>query len=153
MRPSADDLRRVLPGTWRILATTFPLWLNGKRLQPTITYTLLPGDRLALRDEVDYRTRGGARRRVIGIDHYDPGTGWFTWRGHGLLIPLSSRWRVDNLISDGRFAVLTFGRSLITPAGIDILGRGSEAHPGAQDRLSPDVLGLTIGQFSALTWL
>jgi hypothetical protein len=153
MTTLSADLYRTLPGTWRILATTFPLWLSGKRLRPTITYTPLSGDPLVLRDDVSYHTRAGVRRHLIGIDRYRPSTGRFTWRGCGLLGLLTSRWTVDHVSSDGELAVLTFSASLATPAGMDVLGRGGEARPGIGERLAPGELGLTAEKFAALTWL
>jgi hypothetical protein len=150
---SPADLRRALPGTWRILATTFPLWLSRKRLRPTITYTLLPGEPLVLRDDVCYYTRKGARRHLIGTDRYEASTGKLVWRGTGALRLLSSQWSVDYLSTDGAVAVLTFDRTLLTPAGMDIIGGGPDERSGLRERLSLDALGLTAGRLEQLTWL
>ena len=139
---AVDVLREALPGTWRVLATSFPMWLSGRRLQPTFRYTLLPGDPLALRDEVRYRTRSGASRGIVGTDRFDPVTGRFVWRGNGLLSPVTSRWRVVHLSDDRDLVVLTFDRSLLTPAGMDVIGRGSG------DRIPSDLPGV-----DALQWL
>jgi hypothetical protein len=151
--PSPAELRDVLPGPWRILATTFPMWLSGKRLSPTITYSLLPGEPLVLGDDVSYLTRKGARRHVLGIDRYEARTGRFVWRGKGALALLSSRWSVTHLNADGDLAVITFDRSLVTAAGMDVLGRGLDDRPGLRERLSPGSLGLSASQLEELTWL
>jgi hypothetical protein len=140
-------LREVLPGDWRVLATTFPMWLSGRRLQPTFRYGLLTPEPLTLSDEVTYRTRGGATKRIAGVDRFDPATGAFTWRGSGLLRALSSRWRVEHLSGDRELIVLSFERSLLTPAGIDVIGRGAAERPDARDRIPADVLT------QALRWL
>ena len=58
-----DLLREILPGSWQVLASTFPMWLSGRRINPVFTYGLLPGPELAFSDEVSYRTRSGATRR------------------------------------------------------------------------------------------
>src|SRR5205823_7176053 len=140
---------QALPGTWRILATTFPLWLSGKRLRPTITYTLLPGQPLMLRDDVSYYTRSGTRRHLVGTDRYEPRTGRIVWRGQGVLALLSSRWSVEYLSADGELATLTFDRSLVTPAGMDIIGRGPADRP--HQRLPPGALGRSAHPPTTLT--
>lgn len=148
-----DDLRLVLPGTWRIHASTFPMWLRGKRTHPTITYTPLPGDELRLRDEVGYRTRSGAPRRIVGVDRYRPDDRHFVWRGSGPLWILASRWRVELVSADREFLVVTFDRSLVTPAGMDVLGRGEGARPDLPDRVAAEASALGPGRLARLTWL
>lgn len=144
---SEERLREVLPGTWRIHATDFPMWLGGKRSRPTITYTPLPGPGLVLRDEVAYLTRSGKTRRVLGTDGYRQGG--FVWRGNGPLRVLASRWRVAWTSEDGEVVVITFDRSLVTPAGTDVLGRGDADRPGLRERLA----GLGVSGLGGLTWL
>ncbi|GIM90378.1 hypothetical protein [Paractinoplanes toevensis] len=143
--PDEHTLREALPGQWRVLATTFPMWLSGRRLRPTFAYELRAGSPLTLGDVVSYRTRSGAGRRITGVDRFDARTGVFTWRGRGVLGVLSSRWRVTHLSDDRDLIVLTFERSLLTPAGIDVIGRGPDERPDARDRvpLQPD----------SVTWL
>ncbi|SDS81408.1 hypothetical protein [Actinoplanes derwentensis] len=131
----AETLRATLPGQWRVLASTFPMWLSGRRINPTFSYGVLPGPDLRFSDEVGYRTRSGRQRRITGVDRFDPATGRFTWRGRGALGLLTSRWRVDHLSDDRELIVLTFDRSLVTPAGTDVIGRGPDPRPGARDRL------------------
>ena len=143
----SDHLRETLPGQWRVLASTFPMWLSGRRLQPTFTYGLLSGDPLVLSDEVSYRTRSGRTRRIVGVDRFDPATGAFTWRGRGVLGVLASRWRVEHLSDDGELIVLSFAKSLVTPAGVDVIGRGPADRPQARDQLTVDA------QYDGLHWL
>jgi hypothetical protein len=123
----SDLLRETLPGSWRVLATTFPMWLSGRRINPVFTYGLLPGPGLAFSDEVSYRTRSGATRRIRGTDRFDAATGVFTWRGRGPLAVLISRWQVEHLSDDRDLIVLSFAKSLVTPAGVDVIGRGDRA--------------------------
>jgi hypothetical protein len=136
-----------------VLATTFPMWLSGRRLAPTFTYTPLPGEPLELRDEVRYQARTGRARSIVGIDRFDPATGGFVWRGRHLLSPLRSRWRLVYLSEDGELAALTFERSLVTPAGADVIGRGPNPRPGTNSQVSAELLGLEPAQFDALSWL
>ncbi|GHJ47343.1 hypothetical protein Cs7R123_46850 [Catellatospora sp. TT07R-123] len=135
-----QTLREALPGEWRVLATTFPMWLSGRRLQPMFRYGLLADEPLTFSDEVTYRTRGGATKRILGVDRFDPATGAFTWRGRGLLRPLSSRWRVEHLSDDRNLIVLSFARSLVTPAGVDVVGRGGGDHPNAREHIPAEAL-------------
>jgi hypothetical protein len=139
-----DVWRETLPGSWRVLASTFPMWLSGRRRDPVFTYSLLPGSPLVLSDEVSYRTGSGATRRIVGVDRLDAATGVFTWRGRGVLGVLSSRWRVTHLSEDRDLIVLTFARSPVTPAGTDVIGRGLDKRPDARDRVPAD---------DALHWL
>ncbi|GIF23924.1 hypothetical protein BJ973_004537 [Actinoplanes tereljensis] len=138
-------LRETLPGEWRVLASTFPMWLSGRRLRPTFTYAARPGSPLSLSDVVSYRTRSGATRRITGVDRFDARTGVFTWRGRGVLSALTSRWRVEHLSDDRELIVLTFERSLVTPAGIDVIGRGPGERPDARDRVP--------AKFGAVRWI
>lgn len=140
-------LRETLPGQWRVLATTFPMWLSGRRRHPTFTYTALPGDPLRLHDVVSYRTRSGAVRRIVGVDRLDEATGVFTWRGRGVLGLLTSRWRVEHVSDDRDLIVLRFARSPVTPAGVDVIGRGLTDRPGAREWVAERA------DFAGLTWL
>lgn len=142
-------LRETLPGRWRVLASTFPMWLSGRRLEPTFTYELVPGEPLTLRDEVGYRTRSGRARRIVGVDRFDGATGGFVWRGAGVLRPLRSRWRVAYLSDDRELIVLTFERSAVTPAGMDVIGRGD----GRFDHAPEGMSAADRAQFAALRWL
>ncbi|GAB2600977.1 hypothetical protein Aab01nite_64450 [Paractinoplanes abujensis] len=136
----ADEalLRATLPGEWRVLATTFPMWLSGRRLQPRFSYEEREGSSLVLRDVVSYRTRSGATRRIVGVDRYDTGTGLFTWRGRGVLGVLTSRWRVTHVSDDRDLVVLAFAPSLVTPAGVDVIGRGDVHGADARARLGQE---------------
>ena len=60
----SDLLRETLPGSWRVLATTFP----------------------------------------------------------------TSRWQVDQRSDNRDLIVLSFAKSLVTPVGVDVIGRGDRAH-------------------------
>jgi hypothetical protein len=122
---ATEWLRVVLPGTWRVLATTFPLRRTGRRLSQTITYRVLPGEGLRLRHEVRHLTRCGTRRRTLGTDRYDPRIGRFVRRSRGPLWPVTSRWSVEHISHDGELG----------------------------ERLAPVDIGLSGMDFADLTWL
>ncbi|WP_146132945.1 hypothetical protein [Knoellia remsis] len=113
------DLVDELAGTWHIVATTFPMWLDGSRTNPTFTYTPR-GD--VMDDDVAFRTRRGRARHIRGVDTRT-GPRSFRWRGAGLLRPLRSDWRVSHLASDSSWAVVEFDRTMFTPAGVDVITR------------------------------
>ncbi|MGW5866263.1 hypothetical protein ACWFRJ_29220 [Streptomyces sp. NPDC055239] len=118
MEPHVTPQR--LAGTWHIVCSTFPMWLSGRRTGPTFTYTPLPDGR-RMRDEVAYRTRRGVRR-ILGTDtHLDTTT--YRWRGRGPLALLTSTWQVPEHSPTDTWAVITFNRSLVTPAGVDVVVR------------------------------
>lgn len=118
-----DDLA---VGTWHIVETSLPLWRT--RHDPTVTYAALPDD--ALIDVVSFRSRGGAPRRIIGIDQRSPNGGW-RWRGVGPITRFArSDWRfVAGDAADG-WAVTAFARTPFTSAGIDLYFR--ERHPSEE---------------------
>lgn len=115
------DLVGELEGTWHIVATTFPMWLSGKRTSPTFTYTRR-GD--VLEDDVAFRTGSGGTKHIRGIDT-PTGPTAFEWRGNGLMRLLSSRWQVTHLAEDRTWAVITFDKTLFTPAGVDVITRAA----------------------------
>ncbi|WNI28560.1 hypothetical protein [Streptomyces sp. ITFR-6] len=116
-----------LAGTWHIVCSSFPMWLGGRRTDATSTYTPLPGRNPGpprMRDEVAYRVRGRTRR-IPGTDTRltsRPGT-VYRWRGKGLLAVLTSVWEVRETGEDDAWAVIAFTRSLLTPAGVDVVVR------------------------------
>ncbi|MEU6121940.1 hypothetical protein [Streptomyces sp. NPDC047123] len=117
-----DVTPRQLAGTWHIVCSTFPMWLSGRRSGPTFTYTPL-ADGHRMRDEVAYRTRRGARR-IMGTDTR-VGTAAYRWRGLGPLALLTSTWRIAERSQADTWAVITFNRSLVTPAGVDVIVRAA----------------------------
>ncbi|WP_380874403.1 hypothetical protein ACFB49_47730 [Sphingomonas sp. DBB INV C78] len=114
----------AIAGSWFIRATSFPMWLDGKRHRPTLNYA--PGNRRlrsGLIDEVRYEQ--AARERVVrGFDFPSDATNrHFLWRGSGLLTPFSSRWSIRHLDAGGEWMFIAFERTWFTPAGYDLVAR------------------------------
>ncbi len=154
--PSALDERTtadLLPGTWFIAATNFPMWLSGERLEPRFSYELLTTDPLVLADEVSYRTPEGEQKRIVGKDTWKHDE--FVWRGKGLLKLFASRWHVAGAADDGTVLVIRFEQSLATPAGIDVIVREGMSHPELRKAVArgTDDFGLSPEEFASLTWL
>jgi len=158
--PSAGSLAELLPGSWHIGATNFPMWLRGDRLSPTLTYTIRSEQPLKLLDTVSYSTPGGAQKSIVGIDTFrGDGTdaAGFVWRGRGLLFPFASRWKVEGIGPSHEFVVTRFSKSLVSPAGVDIMVRDG-ARLDAQElrtivATSPGEFGLAPEDLASLTWL
>lgn len=118
-----------LAGTWHIVCSSFPMWLGGKRRDPTFTYTPLPGggrEASRMRDEVRYRA-GNRTRRIAGTDtRLTTRSGTvYRWRGRGLLSLFTSEWSIPEVGDDDAWAVITFTRSLATPSGTDVVVRST----------------------------
>ncbi|EOH95677.1 hypothetical protein UAY_03103 [Enterococcus moraviensis ATCC BAA-383] len=141
----------LLEGRWIIRGTTFPLWLSQKRHNPTIKYEKLENDPLQFLDIVNYQNAKGQTKEIIGIDTYKQNH--FIWRGRGLLRFLSSKWSV--LAVTDIILVIKFERSLVTPAGIDVLVRENSTLADPKQLLSTSLAqyALTVNEFDRLVWL
>lgn len=144
-------LADLLPGTWTIVATNFPMWLTGQRLEPRFTYELVTQSPLVLSDDVSY-VEEGEEKHILGQDTLRGDE--FVWRGRKLLRLVSSRWSVAGVSDDGDIAVVRFSKSLATPAGVDIIVREGTSHPEVRRTVAhaTDDFGLTPEEFGSLTW-
>jgi hypothetical protein len=144
-------IRDALPGTWRIGATNFPMWVNGSRRDPQFEYGLRRSEPLAIDDRVHYRDDKGNSRTIPGVDRWKGDH--FVWRGVGVMALLRSRWSVAWLGDD--VLVIHFEKSRVTPAGTDVATRVGTDHPELRSRIASDParFGLTVPQFASLTWL
>lgn len=145
-------LADLLPGTWTIRATNFPMWLAGDKLQPQFTYGLVSEEPLVLSDDVSYRAEG-EEKHILGQDAWNGEE--FVWRGRKLLRLFASRWSVAGISDDGTIAVIHFSKSLATPAGVDVIVREGTHHPELRALIAhaTEEFGLTPEQFGSLTWL
>lgn len=154
--PSVLDERTtadLLPGTWLIAATNFPMWLNGERREPRFSYELVGTDPLVIADEVSYLTADGEQKRIVGKDTWK--RDGFVWRGKGLLKPFASRWHIAGASDDGTVLVIRFEQSIATPAGIDVVVREGTDHPELRKAVArgTEDFGLSPEEFASLTWL
>jgi hypothetical protein len=128
--PPTDWVQR----TWHVTSSTLPLW-KGK-VNVKLTYNPLPlpsasGDKTPdLDDLVEYQK--SPKSKVSTVKGVSSSTktssldyGWaFDWRGKGLLAIASSKWEVlgwGEEASGNMWLVSFFGKTLFTPAGIDVL--------------------------------
>ena len=128
LRPRTDKPLTGLPltagdlvGSWHIVETNFPMWLTGKRTEPTLNYAALRG---SVFDDVVRYVAGGRQREIYGLDTVDPNDpSHFTWRGRGLLALFRSDWYVIHHDDAAGVIAIYFEPTLFTPAGVDIAAR------------------------------
>jgi hypothetical protein len=114
-----------LVGTWHIVETNFPMWLTGKKTQPTLNYRAAERG-LFVEDIVRYTERGRTKE-IRGVDTVDPANpAHFTWRGRGVLGLLTSEWYVVHLDRAAGVLATYFEPTLFTPAGVDIAARSPQ---------------------------
>ena len=113
-----------LHGDWCVRATSFPMWLDGKRQRPSISYAPdRKGGCHGLIDTVRY-DQAGRSRAIRGFDRpLDASNTRFVWRGSGWLFPFVSHWAIRDFNADAGCMFITFDRTLFTPAGCDLLVR------------------------------
>ncbi|PRY70174.1 hypothetical protein B0I08_101302 [Glaciihabitans tibetensis] len=151
--PDEHQLAEILPGTWRVVATNFPMWLRGDRLDPTFTFATRGTEPLVLTDDVSYTTQTGEVKHLLGVDTWR-GEG-FVWRGKGLGRLVSSSWTVPGVSAAGTIAAIRFSKSLVSPAGIDIVVRDGISFPEPRAAVATESkrFGLTTEDFASLSWL
>ena len=148
-----SELVRLLPGSWTVAATNFPMWLTGKRLEPVLNYEIVTEKPLVFKDVVRYTTDTGEAKSIVGVDKYR-GRG-FTWRGKGLLGLVASHWLASGANSEGTVLAIQYEKTLFTPAGIDIIVREGVDVPEVRTIVATDAAayGLTLEKFASLTWM
>ncbi|HEV7950723.1 MAG TPA: hypothetical protein VGP24_13240 [Glaciihabitans sp.] len=151
--PDDHQLAQILPGDWKIVATNFPMWLTGERSDPTFSYRLISENPLVLGDDVSYTTAAGVRKHLLGVDRWKGRD--FTWRGKGLTRLVASSWSVPGVNVAGTIAAIRFSKSLVSPAGIDIVVRADADFPEPRAAVATESqrFGLTAEDFASLTWL
>ena len=117
---SESSILAKLLGTWHIQFTNFPMWLSGEKLRPTFTYAAASSSD-TLVDIVTYEQRNRIRT-IRGKDRHLGGRR-FRWRGDGLLCLLTSDWEVAFMSPEADWAIIRFEKSLLSPAGHDIVTR------------------------------
>lgn len=130
-RPPGELDIRSLSGTWHVLESTFPMWLEGKKENPAFHYRVLASYEggLLLDDRVTY-LEGGKEKSIEGIDTPDPqDSTHLTWRGKGILKLFTSDWYVVMRAPDDSWAVIYFSSTIATPEGVDIIARTEELPP------------------------
>lgn len=151
--PQNSDLAVILPGSWSVRSTNFPIWLTRERTSPRFTYTVVRENPLTLRDDVSYSTIDNVEKHVIGVDR--AAHDGFVRRGKGVLGLFPSRWSVAGSNEDSTVLAIRFHKSLFSHAGIDIIVRdGTEVEElRSLVARNTEQFGLSAEDFASLTWL
>jgi hypothetical protein len=122
-----------LEGVWFVIASNFPMWTKGNRTRPRFIYSNVRtiAGRTVMDDTVAY-VQKGREKTIIGVDTQDSGVPTrFEWRGKGFLKLLTSRWEIVSVSADEQLIALAFHKTLVTPAGIDIISRTEQVSEAA----------------------
>jgi|GEM_PF-5879311 len=112
----------ILEGTWHLVHSNFKMWHKGSIADVTFNYTpIQKRGKVALLDEVKY-TEDGTPKCITGYDYINDDS-VFTWHGIGLLSLIRSSWQVEWMDKDCEYMLISFNKTLLTPAGVDILTR------------------------------
>ncbi|GME32865.1 hypothetical protein AURDEDRAFT_116134 [Neofusicoccum parvum] len=141
-RPSSSDPNQPAPphpgffgGTWHITHSTMPIWRDKRNV--TITYTLLPDTPSPrLDDVVAYQPcASDTTWTVRGTQTPTAGGGGaiWDWRGKGLIWLASTRWELlgrgggEGEEEEQAWMVTFSTKTVFTPAGVNVYGRGAGA--------------------------
>ncbi|MFM7021742.1 MAG: hypothetical protein ACKOXB_02105 [Flavobacteriales bacterium] len=135
----------ILTGVWFIVGTNFPMWLDGDKVDPSLTYTIAEKkDTTVLLDIVKY-TEKGKSKSIVGYDYTDPEKEKaFIWKGKGALAFVKSKWEVKLMDDNGQWAVIWFSKTIFTPEGVDIISRKQTLDKGVLDDIKNRMLADSI---------
>ena len=114
----------ILPGTWYILFSNFAMWKHKGVINPTFNYTLAikDGEKILL-DEVR-SVKHDIQKTIKGFNFQGKeDAAQFIWRGKGWLMLFTCKWKVEWLNADNTCAIISFQKTWVTPAGVDIISR------------------------------
>lgn len=95
------------------------MWLKGDKTWPILSYAPTEKPQVLL-DVVEYM-QGARVKQIKGIDYSPKGNLEFVWRGNGVLRLLKSHWRIEHICESAQWMILSFEKTLFTPAGHDII--------------------------------
>ena len=146
------DLARLLPGSWTVVATNAPQWLDGTRTGPVRSFELVSETPLRFKDTVSYSTAAGEAKIIVGADRSHGGV--ITRRGSGLRALLPSRWRVTGKNDAETVLVAQYDKAGSSPSSIDIIVRAGVSEPEVRSIVASNAksFGLTLEQFATLYW-
>lgn len=150
--PTIKTVAEVLPGNWRLGATSLPEWLDGGRQAVLFQFEVVSSGPLVINEHQNFTTPEGKDKQILRVSQWQRGE--FQSRGSGLRKALHARWNAIGFSDDHNVAVLRVGRSRGFQDGILVLVRvgfdGSELR--SLVAASSDDLGLTPEEFGSLWW-
>ncbi|MGV8884871.1 MAG: hypothetical protein ACOH1T_04690 [Microbacteriaceae bacterium] len=144
---------QLLPGTWHVQATNFPIWLAGDRLDPRFTYSIASSEPLVIADNVTFDTPEGEEKHTFGTSKFDRGV--FVWRAQGFFKLARTRWTIAGVSDDQNTVTIRFEGTRAAPSGIDVLIRDGLEQPELRSFVAhnSEQFGLSAEDFASLTWL
>ena len=120
--------QKLVEGKWHVVATNFPMWLDGKNLDPSFNYSNFKMNDGKLKfDDVLIYSKKGKEKKIKGKDKQkEAGKLKFKWRGKGLLGLFASKWQVIASDAEGQWMVIYSTATLVSPEGIDVLSRNKK---------------------------
>lgn len=137
----------ALEGKWYINQSNFPMWLKGKKANPTFNYTIKKKKgTLGLKDEVIF-IKNGKQKSIVGFDTpIDKTNTKFVWTGKGILGILKSKWSVLYLDEEENWAIIYFEKTLFTPEGYDVISRDKKLSANLKESIQAVLTALNINE-------
>lgn len=138
---------KELEGKWYVVRSNFPMWLKGKKTNPSFTYTITnKGKDTVLLDEVHYQKKS-RWKSIVGYDKpADTQNRSFVWRGKGILAGLKSTWSILFLDSNQQWMIIHFKKTLFTPEGYDVISKSKRIDAETDRKISEKLKELKIDQ-------
>ena len=113
-----------LEGKWYIQYTNFPMWLKGDKKDPYFNYSVgIKNGKPGLKDKVGFY-KNGKYKSIKGFDYpLNSENTYFKWKGSGWLFFVKSLWRIEHFAKSSKWMLISFEKTLFTPAGYDIISR------------------------------
>ncbi len=140
-----NSILNILSGTWFIISTNFPMWLDGTKTNPTFNYTITKKNgKTFLIDEVKY-IKNKKTKTINGFDYLNPNNDKaFTWQGKGFLAIAKSHWEIKLIDEKNEWAVIWFSKTLFTPEGVDIISKNSKLDKSIIEEIKTKMLADSV---------
>jgi hypothetical protein len=140
-----------LEGRWFVVRSNFPMWLKGKKTNPSFSYTVTSkGKNTVLLDEVQYQKKSKAKS-IVGYDKpVNTQNRSFVWRGKGILAGLKSKWSILYLDSNQQWMIIHFKKTLFTPEGYDVISKSKSVNPETDRKVLEKLKELKIDQLTII---
>ncbi|TQL47808.1 hypothetical protein FB562_0879 [Homoserinimonas aerilata] len=149
---SAHHLAEVLPGSWVVKATNMKMWLDGRRRDPILRYSIAQTAPLVFNESVEFVQADGKPSTVTGKSREIAGE--FVWHGSGILRVVAGRWQATGSCHGGDAIVIRYRRTPLVPSGLSVLVREGAVVEELRAEVAHHAhdLGLGLEDFATLNW-
>lgn len=150
---TAHRLAEVLPGAWSIGASNMLFWLDGRHGEPVFTFSVASASPLLLTETIEFDADDGHRRVLRGKTKMVRDS--FVWRGEGLHMVVTQRWRVLGIDDGGSVLVVDYRGNRVVPGGLTVLVRKGSEPDELRTLVASNaaMFGITPEQFASLSWM